>query len=69
VTLVTDGITEARVNNDDLFGIERVKSFVSSKKRRSADELAHGLLAAAKKHAGGALRDDAAIIVFGLKEN
>jgi PAS domain S-box-containing protein len=68
VTMVTDGVTEARPNSNDLFGLERMKSFLSGKRARSAAELADGLLAAAKTHAGGDLRDDAAILVFGLRK-
>lgn len=68
VTMVTDGITEARPNSTDLFGLDRLKSFLSKTQRCSADELANGLLTAAKEHADGALRDDAAILVFGLKK-
>jgi sigma-B regulation protein RsbU (phosphoserine phosphatase) len=67
VTMATDGITEARVTSDNMFGLEGMKSFLSKKRRRSADELAQGLLKAAKKHAGGVLKDDAAIVVIGLR--
>ncbi|HOM70613.1 MAG TPA: MEDS domain-containing protein [Armatimonadota bacterium] len=67
VVMVTDGIIEARPDSKHLFGLEGMVSFLSKKVSQSADELAEGLLAAAKKHAGGALSDDAALMVFGLE--
>lgn len=66
VVMVTDGITEARPDSTDLFGIDRFKAYLSRKYHRSADELAEGLISAAKGHAKGDLKDDAAIVVFGL---
>lgn len=68
VTIVTDGITEARVTSDNMFGLEGMKLFLSKAELRSPDIAADGLLAAAKEHGGGSLNDDAAVLVFGLKE-
>jgi PAS domain S-box-containing protein len=68
VAIVTDGVTEARVTSDDMFGLEGIKMFLSKAELRSSDAVADGLLAAAKEHGGGSLKDDAAVLVFGLKE-
>lgn len=67
VTMVTDGILEARNISKDMFGLRGMKSFLSERQRPSAADLADGLLAAAREHADGVLRDDAAILVFGLR--
>ncbi len=65
LVMVTDGITEARPCAHDLFGIEGVKKHVASQSPyTSVDRIADGVLRAAKKHAGGALKDDAVIVVF-----
>jgi serine phosphatase RsbU (regulator of sigma subunit) len=63
LVIVTDGITEARSGNI-FFGQEGVKEFLSSHPTYSASETSSGLLEAATAHAGGALQDDAAIVVI-----
>ena len=65
LVIVTDGITEAR-SEHVLFGMEGVKEFLKSHRELSPPETASGLLDAAAKHAGGALQDDAAIVVMEL---
>lgn len=69
VVLFTDGVTEARQEPTKLFGLEGVKSYVSSSQVQSAAELADGLLEVARNFAGGALRDDAAVVVFGFRKD
>lgn len=63
--LYTDGITEARTDPADLFGIDSVRKHVEIEQltARSLDEVADGILADAKVHGGGRLRDDAAIVL------
>lgn len=64
IVMVTDGITEARNANIDLFEKQGIIDYLLSHRTASADEVANGLLEAAKEHAGGKLQDDAAIVVF-----
>lgn len=65
--MVTDGISEARSNNI-LFGQEGVNDYLKSHGELSPSQIASGLLDAAIAHAGGALQDDAAIVVVALHE-
>ncbi|MCX6343804.1 MAG: SpoIIE family protein phosphatase [Armatimonadetes bacterium] len=60
---LTDGITEARVGSC-LFGKEGVYDFLSTCRADHPEEVAAGLLEAARAHAGGSLQDDAAILVL-----
>lgn len=64
VVAVTDGITEARTTENELYGKERLLDFVKQSRNASLDDIAAGLLAAATEHAGGQLQDDAAVVVF-----
>ena len=64
VVMLTDGITEARTTGPVFFDKEGVAEFLTENPDASPDEVAAGLLEAAKAHAGGDLQDDAAIIVF-----
>jgi len=65
IIMITDGITEARPDSNDLFGIERVHSHLETVPAElPIEEIAKGLLEAARAHANGHLRDDAAIVVF-----
>jgi sigma-B regulation protein RsbU (phosphoserine phosphatase) len=66
VTMFTDGITEARHDGNVFFDKEGVIEYLAKSASRLPDEIASGLLDAAKTHAGGQLQDDAAIVVFGL---
>jgi CIC family chloride channel protein len=67
VVMVTDGITEARANAEKLFGLEGVEQYLSHATSASPDEIADGLLSAAKTHAKGEMKDDVAIIVVSLR--
>ena len=62
VILVTDGITEARDHHSVLFDKKGVVEYVADRCGESPDEIASGLLRAAREHAGGQLQDDAAIV-------
>jgi sigma-B regulation protein RsbU (phosphoserine phosphatase) len=66
VVMVTDGITEARSGGLDFFGPEGTREYVLSNYNLDLESIADGLLEASKKHAGGPLRDDAAIVAFAL---
>lgn len=67
VVIVTDGITEARQAGTEIFGLERPAAELASVRDASSDAIADRLLEAAREYAGGALRDDAAVVVFGLE--
>jgi PAS domain S-box-containing protein len=67
MVLVTDGITEARPTPSDLFGLDGMKEYLFASNGVSAEGIASGILNAAKVHAQGPLKDDAALVVFGLK--
>ena len=62
VVLYTDGITEAR-RGTELFGLEGVRSALITHGHGNPDEVARGLLAAAREWAEGRLQDDVAVLV------
>lgn len=64
--MVTDGITEAMNAQRAMFGREGVVHYLTHSAHASVEEVAWGILEAAKSYAGGRLRDDAAIVVFEL---
>ncbi|GEM_PF-818963 len=62
--LFTDGVTEAHVTSDDLFGRERLEAVVASCAGLAADAIASRIEdAVASFAADGALRDDIALLV------
>lgn len=67
LVMVTDGITEAR-RGANLWGKEGLVAYLGSARNQGPDEVADGIMGAAKAHAGGGLHDDAAIIVLQLGE-
>lgn len=60
---VTDGITEARDENVELFNKSGMLEYIRRNPMLSAQELVDGLLDAATAHAGGRLQDDAAVMI------
>lgn len=68
LVMVTDGITEARSAEADLYGAEQVVSYLQQTDDTSPDHIASDLLDAAVAHAGGCLQDDAAVVVLRLEE-
>lgn len=68
LVMFTDGITEARTPNSQLYGSEGVVSFLENASGTGPDEIASGLLDVAAEYAGGSLQDDAAVVVLRLEE-
>lgn len=66
LVMITDGITESRPRGVDLFGFGGVVEYLTSDHISSPDQIADGLLEAAKQHGGGSLRDDVAIVALRL---
>jgi sigma-B regulation protein RsbU (phosphoserine phosphatase) len=64
VVMITDGITEARRSAGGLFGKEGIIAYLIRIEHGSPEDIAVGLMDAAKAHAGGNLRDDAAVLVL-----
>jgi len=64
VVMITDGITEARQEGIGLFDKSGVVRHLENSPRTTLEEIASGLLEAAKAHSGGRLQDDAAILVL-----
>ena len=66
--LYSDGITEAMSASEDLFGIERLRSFAAAERPRSASAFADALLAAVRAFAGSDAHphDDVTLIVADL---
>ncbi|MGI8774847.1 MAG: PP2C family protein-serine/threonine phosphatase [Actinomycetota bacterium] len=60
--IYSDGVTEAR-REDDLFGEERLLTWLKQTARASVEEVAQGLAAAAEEHHLGSASDDIAILV------
>lgn len=65
--MITDGITEARSANGEMFNKEGVKQYLVKSRRRNLDSLAQGIVESARHHAGGNLQDDAAVVVVQLE--
>ncbi len=68
IVMTTDGISEARTTSGEFFGQSGIAAYLAEHATDSADEIASGLLEAAKAHTGGNLQDDAAIIVLALED-
>lgn len=64
VVMTTDGITEARRSARELFGKEGIIAYLARTKHGSPEDIAAGLMDAARAHAGGNLQDDAAVLVL-----
>jgi serine phosphatase RsbU (regulator of sigma subunit) len=65
LALFTDGVTEARGVDDELFGDERIESLLRESHRRSAEDVLRGLVDAVKRYEGdrGPSDDVTAIVV------
>ena len=61
--LFTDGVSEAFDGADELFGEERLLSYLQSAPHRSARETTLGILDAVRRHAGGAQQSDDITVV------
>lgn len=64
VILMTDGITDARPETPDLFGMQGVVSTLRRIGWAPICEMASGILEAATEHANRKLHDDAAVLIF-----
>ena len=65
VLLYTDGVTEARTADGELFGLDRLVDLLEREAAsgRSAEELLRRLVRAVLEHQGGGLRDDATLLL------
>ncbi len=59
----TDGVTEARADHGELFGMERLAQTVVANRHRSETEIMAALVDAAEEHCLGRCRDDIAVLV------
>jgi PAS domain S-box-containing protein len=66
LVLYTDGITDARVDNQ-FYGIDGLSNTLKTIGDRDAEAIAYGILEAAIRAANGTLRDDAAVLVLKAK--
>ena len=64
LVMYTDGVIEARSAIGTEFGFEGVQAALAASDADSAEQLAGDLLEAVTMHAGGALTDDAAVLVL-----
>ena len=64
VVLYTDGLTEATNDRGELYTIARLEQYLVDHRDATAREIADGIFASVKKHAGPELRDDATILVL-----
>lgn len=67
LVMYTDGVSEARTSGPNTFGTEGILAYLDTHGHETVQEIADGLLQAAKRHAGGSLKDDAAIVVFRMR--
>jgi serine phosphatase RsbU (regulator of sigma subunit) len=65
VLLYTDGVTEARTADGELFGLDRLVDLLEREAAsgRTAEELLRRLVRAVLDHQAGGLRDDATLLV------
>ena len=56
--LYTDGITEAKNEADEQFGVARLIEAIKEASDSSAGDVAHSIILAVTDHAGGQLPDD-----------
>ena len=63
IVLYTDGVVEARSADGELWGHERLDSFLAEHRELPVDEIVDGIIAACREFAGGDLEDDCAIVV------
>lgn len=63
LVLFSDGICEARAGRE-LFGMERVRTFLASCGNKAGQQVADELLGEVESHSGGNLRDDVAILIL-----
>jgi sigma-B regulation protein RsbU (phosphoserine phosphatase) len=68
LVMVTDGITEARSPNRDLFDKEGLIRYLSESNHTDLDSLAQGLVEEARSHADGNLQDDAAVVMLQMED-
>jgi len=63
--LYTDGVTEARTEDGEQFGLERLVDLLEREAAsgRTAEELLRRLVRAVLEHQGGGLRDDATLLL------
>lgn len=69
LVLLTDGITETRGPDGDLFGDEQLLDVLLSCAGRTAEEVADRVMGAARSFGAGELRDDVAILVVRVPED
>lgn len=63
LVLYTDGITEARRPDGEMFGIKGIERVLHRRAQDDAQEMADALAAEASAYSGGVLKDDIAVIV------
>ena len=65
VLLYTDGVTEARTEDGEQFGLDRLVDLLEREAAsgRTAEELLRRLVRAVLEHQGGGLRDDATLLL------
>jgi serine phosphatase RsbU (regulator of sigma subunit) len=63
IVATTDGVTEARTDDAELFGMQRLTQEVIARRTESEEDIAQAILAAVERFCGGRHRDDIAIIV------
>lgn len=66
LVLYTDGVTEARQGDGQLFGEERLEALLAASADATTEEMASRVEHAAVAYAGGLLRDDLALLVAGV---
>jgi hypothetical protein len=67
VVVFTDGVTEARGPEGDLFGVERLQSIAVSHRHESSAQLLDAIDRGVRSHTRGVLTDDMAVMVMEIK--
>jgi len=69
LVLYTDGITEARTPNGEVYGDHRLIDELRQWTGRPVDEIADGIIDAARRFAGRSLDDDVAVVVIRVPDD
>lgn len=67
IVLFTDGLKDARSDDGEMFGLERILDYLRTHTDESVDRLCSGIIEEARLFAGGSINDDITVVALGLR--